>query len=518
MAVGRRTSGKECIDLRSAFLLAFRLRTHRPDLGPVFVAHLTRILLPVAAALVGLSLGFLHGNRPPPRVVGLERFSATDIPANKVSAATPEDVALEAKVRRFARVENRLRHSTKAWDDLLDSIAIEQFPRLLTIVPSAPAPALAAAVVMPMSAVRDAPSLDLLGRWSRLAPAAAMDYALARPRIADRESGLIAVMQGWADADLPGALNWAANLPPGPLRNVALAAILPDLALSDLDKAVAQVLSFPPGIAQLNAVQTVLLHVAASNPDAALDLLRKVGVIIEPGKQRGGRNALQLIAVELARKDPAAAARWIESVADHEDPSMKASAMAGIARRWARQEPMAAARHFRRLPELTPRRETLMAVARSWGASDPMAAIRWNTENMADDEWIARQFHESVVGAWAAKSPAELASYAATLPPGSYRQPAIQIVFENWPRSDPAAALAWLASIGDTESRHLRVLQSWVGQDIPAATDWVAALPEGKKRDEAFSVLLTSVKQTLPATAASIAERFAKPTPPVRAE
>jgi len=148
-----------------------------------------------------------------------------------------------------------------------------------------------------------------------------------------------------------------------------------------------------------------------------------------------------------------------------------------------------------------------------------LVLTHWAQNRPEDAELITEQLREKGVTAetfslvtksWAASTPAQLARYAMTLPPGEYRSISLGAVLDPWIQQDPAAvspwlnrladpaerdqvlsrlvtrtdntfrpisqALAWAESISSSELRQATlasVVREWFGQDPAAATRYI---------------------------------------------
>lgn len=80
------------------------------------------------------------------------------------------------------------------------------------------------------------------------------------------------------------------------------------------------------------------------------------------------------------------------------------------------------------------------------------------------------------IDAWATANPRHAAEFALAHPSGYVSQMTMDIVGSAWAKTDPATALTFATSQpGDLSSRlATRVLKEWAGQNLEAASDWMA--------------------------------------------
>jgi hypothetical protein len=163
--------------------------------------------------------------------------------------------------------------------------------------------------------------------------------------------------------------------------------------------------------------------------------------------------ALGSIAGAWATKDLAAAAVWASKLTDG---SARTSAESYVASAWVRQDPAAAAAWASRIPN---NRNVLSTIAHEWATQDPAAAARWlDTMPSGDSRDSAVHNFSNAV---ADSDPEGAAAWAATISQQqSQRVSAIAQILQQWKRTEPKAAAAWLqatpALSGEAKERMLR--------------------------------------------------------------
>lgn len=91
-----------------------------------------------------------------------------------------------------------------------------------------------------------------------------------------------------------------------------------------------------------------------------------------------------------------------------------------------------------------------------------MTLSNWTQSRPQDAELISDVLREknvtpelfgSVVKSWASTTPAQAGRYAASLPPGPYRNAALQTVVDPWILQDPAGVASWWPQLADQAER-----------------------------------------------------------------
>ena len=197
------------------------------------------------------------------------------------------------------------------------------------------------------------------GSMTRLAEGLlALDSALGR-------SGLMLMLGSWMQADTARATDWLlANLtrvPPETLNNVSRT-----LARTDIESAKRLTDSIPDTVRASWAanVAGTLAESGIANAMQWVERFRGQPVY---------EAALSRIVQTGARYDAKAAAPLVEGLS----PALRSEVSREVALQWAQQDPAAAARWFETIDDETTRSDTLGMAARLWAQRDAAAAERW---------------------------------------------------------------------------------------------------------------------------------------------
>lgn len=242
-------------------------------------------------------------------------------------------------------------------------------------------------------------------------------------------------LAGYASTDPEAARKWLdENHSEGPTRGILERAYVAGLARSDLAEATRYVESLPEdqraGYIDLLIEQKIKDGITQS-ADWALSLS-------DPAMKTA---ALDRVAQQYARQDPATAANWVKLYASE---SYGKNAVATIAQEYANRAPADALRWAATLPNGESQNEAYSRIFQEWGRSDPTTASE--TLN--------------------------------SLPPGTSKDQAISSFTRTIARENPEDAIAWASTIGDSATREaaqIEVVQRWRFTDAEAANQWAAA-------------------------------------------
>ncbi|MBM4038830.1 MAG: hypothetical protein FJ290_09975 [Planctomycetes bacterium] len=254
---------------------------------------------------------------------------------------------------------------------------------------------------------------DLAEGWAAKDPKAAADYAAKIQDAYTRIMALAAVARETAKADPKGAADLCAafaalNVGHRHEQNARLGKLVREIGEAfgrkDLQAAVQWAAALPdkPGGLQANAIDGVAAAWAATDPKAALDYYAKAGggtgdalpALARALAKRAAPAALELVgqakrlvlkshiihevAIELAGRDPEAAARLAETWAGVTDYySYRAAAASAAAAAWAGKDPKQAAAWAAKLEPTRDRLDALRAVAAAWAKRSPDVAFAW---------------------------------------------------------------------------------------------------------------------------------------------
>ncbi len=319
-------------------------------------------------------------------------------------------------------------------------------------------------------------------------PLAALSMAEALPTGNERDQMLSAIAASYGRTDPEAALAWAQSLSP-PSPNV-VANVLAGLARVDPDRAIDLLFETMNATNQrgggpfmalvangaLDAEHTAKLAdrlLATPNRGQALQMMTQMWAQREPHDAvrwllaNGGaapRTAVGQAAIQLARRDPAAAVAYVNSV----PPELRATWISSVAEGYAQNDARAAAAWIAQHRGEPGYDAAVATIASRTAASDPSAAARlFDSVNVAE---------------------------APDAPQASQR------IANAWARQDPRAAASWAAAIADDGARATavgEVAAQWVAHDAPGARGWTLGLPAGTARDRALTQLLGTTTTTV---------------------
>jgi RNA polymerase sigma factor (sigma-70 family) len=303
----------------------------------------------------------------------------------------------------------------------------------------------------------------------------------------DRQVALGKIARSWAAADLDAARRWSEGLP------------------NELDRGEA-----------MRAVAEVWVK---TDSRAVLDY-----ALAHPGAD--WRDSwLRIVAVDLARRDPAGA----EVVVRRVSPEDQLAVLSDVLSAWARERPdqagPAVVRAMAPFDDLNRELQTpLWTSAYSWATRDPRAAAAWAAGIKRAD---IREYALSTVGfAWMRSDPRAVLEWAATLPkepardellrwagvelagtdiplalriatqmPADNREEALRRVGAEWGKQDPEIALAWARSLTPVEVRDacvITVLTGWAMRDPNAARAAIGSLVDETLKPQALALIQTA--------------------------
>jgi hypothetical protein len=252
-----------------------------------------------------------------------------------------------------------------------------------------------------------------------------------------------ATLAGFASSDPEAAKKWLTENGTPENRWILDRALVTGLARSDFNSASAYIMSLPEkdrgAYVEVLAEQKIKDGITSA-ADWALGLN-------DPSMKS---SALQRVADQFTRQDPAQAAAWVK---EHASADYAKDAVSSVARQYAEKDPKAAAAWAETLPAGTAQNEAYGRVFREWGRSDPTAAsetLNAMTAGPKKDESIG-SFSRSIA------------------------------------RENPEDAITWTSAIGNEQQREkaqIEVVQRWRATNADAATQWAAGnlSPEAQQK------------------------------------
>ncbi len=327
----------------------------------------------------------------------------------------------------------------------------------------------------------------LLTEWIKLQarqdPAAALDATLARPRGYERLAGLAAVALSAGEArDWPMVIRVAEAMHwqnPGSALNPFANTIL---------EAGAGTFASQDEVGKL--FDDALLQMARDRPAEAWSIAAtREGVSLIPRD----------ILASWLRADADGAARSLT-----EATAPRSEHIDLLAREWATLDPAASWRYWESLaPEHPQRLSFLAGLMKTMGAQDPEEGWR-RLQAMADGNSLQRSTaHLAFFNAWLQADAPGMAREVARQPELREDPQTVSNLMQTLGRTDPQAALSLLEYLPENNhSGILSLAQSLTKQDPQAASEWVASLPAGGRKDQAIDGMvryLLNLGRDLPA-------------------
>ena len=244
----------------------------------------------------------------------------------------------------------------------------------------------------------------------------------------------------------------------------------------------------------------------AEREPPATAFLRRLAAELEalrhdPGN-RGQDESLESLAQGIAVADLPAAVEFLNrpnSPAPNRDLELR------LLRRWAANDPRAAADWVSRLPPGTQRQEAIDDVAIVWAGQSITEATRWVQQLPQGPE--RNRGLISVAYEAARTDPLEALTLGVALPPGPARDDLLIHSASQWASRAPEAAAEWAKQITDATLRELvlaEIATAWGARDPAAAASLaVNSLPPGREQDDAVVGIVQRWVQKEPEKAAA---------------
>lgn len=434
---------------------------------------------------------------------------------------------------------NGLTADSMAWGALYERLTMQS-----------PSGAAAALGRLPPGALRSRLTNTVAGTWAERNLGAAVQWA-STLNAADKSAALATIFEAGASQSAIGVAAIAVSLPAGKSRNDAISAVGNHMALQNPEDALAWAGSLAEGDNDA-AFRGVLSRLSTQDPKTAAQWLDKLPT------GRSKRELAQEIAGQMALNDPKDALAWLQQrgeatsgpsvapvlwvmgeespdialttfEANLSDPSLAdqtahlaeslvekiggegamaralalkddaaREAMVGkIAKQWALIDPAAAWQKARQSPELLTTMIPSLASAAPTSVSQNLAALPQSVQS---------QVAPYLAGSMAKVDPAGAAKLLVQYPSNdpSWTE-AADAISAAWADLDPAAAA--FASLGMKgalgENIRGKAVESWLGEDVKGACEWIEKLPPGTSKDKTITTLVHYAMTTDPEHAGS---------------
>ena len=333
----------------------------------------------------------------------------------------------------------------------------------------------------------------------------------------------LAVLDHWMKTDLPDARDWVRQLPDGDSRPGILQKIIPALAADNPTNTLALLNAFKP-VPGEESYALLFQRWAASDPVQAIQQRQAI-----PGQDADDKILCAILAGWMDQQ-PEAALNWVKAQPDSESKNKALETCIG---RLAKTDVPRALALVEPLPAGDWRSTVMVGLFNDWAARDLVAATT-ACQQLPDGIAKAKAW-EGVLSRRIAKDPASAAEDVKNLPLGGYRQKAIAELCQRWAGTN---SLVWAQSLPSEAERVLafnQVVANWAHQDPQAAlqfadqhpelsgealgemaealaktdwtaaTNWVANLSEGEKKDKALMAMSGTWVQSDPKGMATFA-------------
>ncbi len=259
--------------------------------------------------------------------------------------------------------------------------------------------------------------------------------------------------------------------PKPPLPSDVASKVAAEFARRDLEKARTWADALPPTL-RAEALRPIMLEWAGINPHAALDWLAANAIGDAAASMRASSGEVFKGWMET---DAVAARAYAETVPP--GPTKNAMHAALIADYSSRGRPAESAALFDQMTG--PGRPKLAGeIAWAMARKDPAAAAAWAADLPADEEQAAAV--TSIVESWSWTSPAAVLNWIAEFPEGELRDRAIGASINRFGSLDTGSSAEWVLQIGDPWKRALAAQQVFTfmrARDPAAAVAWLASVP-----------------------------------------
>jgi hypothetical protein len=304
--------------------------------------------------------------------------------------------------------------------------------------------------------------------------------------------------------EIPQALAASQNLKQWRQRAVLQQATLQHWAELAPAQAFAYLGKLPESRFKDQAVHFAALKFTAKDPEAAAAAADR----LPPGQSRS--DAINTVAGIWAQTDGRKALDWVESLPEG---AVRDSAEKSALFVWVHIDPSASYPYIEKLPSDNIKNALITNVANEWALLDAPAALKW-ANNLPEGSEKELGIENSVES-WADYDPRSASNYALQLAPGPVRQQTAAGVAERWATQDPQAAAEWIETKLDAPTQQMalpRLMNFWAMETPQEAGQWVANLPPGTFRESAIQSYVQSANNWAPDLAAKLAGTLTDPS------
>lgn len=392
--------------------------------------------------------------------------TATENGTNEVRAGTRAEAADDGSLRELRRIMENIDSERRADD--LHHFGREMAARNATM-------ALALAEEIGGDADQLMYMKGVFTTWAKHSPQEAAAYAIQTlPAGRLREEAIRLSMGEWGAVDARGAFEWMEASLQGPVKEASLVALAEGWSRRSPEQAAAW-------FAESGSTSQALLTAIAGTwaRQDAVAALQWAAALEDPAQRNTSLNS---VLGEMARLDPVAAVRaaapYLPSADQSNASGENAAAGRDVARTladiWGTSDPAAAARWIDTLPTGPAQVEAASTLAAVWATSDIEAAVAWTTtlSNAALQESMVTHLGTT----WGAIEPDRALAWLDTLPPHVSSQ-GIAGAFNSWAATDPVGLADWITQLPASPRNDLarRSLGDVISEQDPLAALELAA-------------------------------------------
>jgi hypothetical protein len=312
-----------------------------------------------------------------------------------------------------------------------------------------------------------------MGEWGAVDARGAFEWMEATLHGPVKEASLVALAEGWSRHSPEQAAAWFAES--GSTSQGVLTAIASTWARQDSVAALEWAAALGDPALRTTSLNSVLGEMARLDPVAAV---QAAAPYLQPASQAGAsgeaaaadRDVARTLADVWGTSDPAAAARWIDTLPAGPAQVEAAGTLAAV---WATSDIEAAVAWTTTLSDAALKESMVTHLGTTWGAIEPDRALAW-LDTLPPD--ISSQGIAGAFNSWAATDPIGLADWISQLPASPRNDLARRSLGDVISDQDPLAALELAAGISNPIQQK-EVLATYYRQlhrsDTNAAIEWL---------------------------------------------
>ncbi len=297
----------------------------------------------------------------------------------------------------------------------------------------------------------------------------------------------------WVKTNAPAAFDWSCQLTNADFRQRALELIIPALAADNLTNTLARLNALKPAPGEPTYTQ-LFQHWAGKDPVQAIEQRQQI-----PGQDADARIFSAILTV-WADQQPAAALNWLESRPDAEAfpaGTRRNTMIADLFDGWAAKDLEAATLACQQLPASTAKEKAWECVLSRRIVKAPASAAEL-VKNLPPGDYRQKAIVE-LCNHWVGTNAPAVLDWAQTLPSEAERVAVTNRVVVNWARSDAQTAAQFANQHPELSGAVFgEIASAWFQRDFAATTNWVASLPDGKKKNAALLAWVETWAQSDP--------------------